>query len=77
MEGIKWRTSVSCICISNTGYRVSLTVGTRYVVVDSSDVESLGLVRIIDDNREEYMYPSKLFVLRNVGIETALPSGLR
>ena len=46
-------------CIDNGGYEVSLTVGKVYEVLPDSTEK--GLIRIVDDTGEDYLYASQLF----------------
>ncbi|MBI4984630.1 MAG: hypothetical protein HZC24_04625 [Rhodocyclales bacterium] len=51
------------VCVSREGFgdfsADDLTLGRLYEVVTPSD--ELGMVRIIDDSGEDYLYPSALF----------------
>jgi hypothetical protein len=49
------------ICLSNEGYKVSLEKRKIYVAFTDDDAEKHGLVRIVDESGEDYLYPSKLF----------------
>lgn len=49
------------ICLSNEGYEVSLEKRKIYVALTDDDAEKHGLVRIVDESGEDYLYPSKLF----------------
>ena len=46
-------------CIDNGGYEVSLTVGDVYEVVP--DDTAKGMIRIVDNTGEDYLYASELF----------------
>jgi len=50
------------VCIDNTGYVASLEVRKRYQTVDDQKAEALGLVRVIDESGESYLYPHALFM---------------
>ncbi len=58
-------------CLSNDGYAVSLVPGKAYVVVPDAAAESKGLIRIIDESEEDYLYPAGQFV-RSDGFEEPL-----
>lgn len=50
------------ICISNNGVPASLELRKIYCVVADPDAASQGLVRVIDESGEDYLYPDKFFV---------------
>lgn len=49
------------ICLSNEGYEVSLEKRKIYVALADDDADKHGLVRIIDESGEDYLYPLRLF----------------
>ena len=49
------------VCVVNRGYRASLVVRRLYRVVPDREAERRGLVRIVDESGEDYLYPKKLF----------------
>lgn len=50
------------LCVSNRGYPVSLLVRRIYRGLADPEAAKRGLVRIIDETGEDYLYPEKLFV---------------
>ena len=50
------------VCVANRGYRASLVVRRLYRILPDGEAERNGLVRIIDESGEDYLYPKKLFV---------------
>ena len=56
------------VCLSNGGYRASLEVRKIYVVLPDAAASTEGLLRVIDESGEDYLYPTSLFA------EIALPS---
>jgi len=46
-----------------------LTIGRLYEVID--DIDMHGMLRIIDDSGEDYLYPAKLFEPLEIPIKTA------
>lgn len=49
-------------CIHNSGNEASLTIGTIYQVLPITDVEKAsGMIRIIDNEGEDYLYPDHWF----------------
>ena len=61
--------------LRNLGYEVSLEVRKLYEVVPDAGSEAHGLVRIIDESGEDYLYPADLF--RRLDLPTALERELR
>ena len=49
------------VCVANGGYRVSLVVRRLYRVIRDKDADQRGLVRVVDESGEDYLYPKKLF----------------
>lgn len=49
------------VCIRNDGYAVSLDVRKIYVGLSDSAAELKGMVRVIDESGEDYLYPRNLF----------------
>ncbi len=50
------------VCVSNAGYRVSLIVRRIYRTIPDRDGSKRGLVRVVDESGEDYLYPRALFV---------------
>jgi hypothetical protein len=51
----------SVICIDNREYPASLEMGKCYRVVPDARAEAAGLLRVVDDSGEDYLFPSTLF----------------
>jgi len=49
------------VCLDNSGYDASLDVRKIYRAVSDAKSEKLGLIRVIDESGEDYLYPMKLF----------------
>ena len=52
-------------CIKNQGYPVSLILGNTYdTLFDEADEDAIkhGLIRVIDETGEDYLYPASYFV---------------
>lgn len=49
------------VCIENEGYQASLEKRKIYVVLRDTAAEKRGLVRIIDESGEDYLYPKVFF----------------
>jgi hypothetical protein len=50
------------ICVDNTGYEASLERRKIYVSVGDLASEKRGLIRVIDESGEDYLYPGEMFV---------------
>jgi hypothetical protein len=59
----KPRTKQLVVCIDNDGYPASLEKRKIYVELRDSDAEQHGLLRIIDESGDDYLYPKALFRL--------------
>ena len=57
------------VCVSNRGYRASLVVRRIYRAKPDPQAAKHGLVRVVDESGEDYLYPGALFVA------IALPEG--
>jgi hypothetical protein len=50
------------LCVSNRGYRASLMARRVYLVLPDPEAARRGLLRVVDESGEDYLYPAKLFV---------------
>ncbi|STZ07678.1 Uncharacterised protein [Moraxella caprae] len=50
------------LCINNKDYPASLEVMKLYKQLDDPTAEQLGMVRIIDESGEDYLYANSLFI---------------
>ena len=65
------RTKHLVVCLDNRAYPASLEKRKIYIAVPDADVERHGLLRVLDESGEDYLYPKTLF--RAI----ALPAALR
>lgn len=49
------------VCIKNKGFEASLEVGKLYKVVADSEAESDGMLRVIDEDGEDYLFEAEIF----------------
>jgi hypothetical protein len=49
------------VCIDNEGFPASLEKRKIYVALPDSAAEKRGLVRVIDESGDDYLYPKILF----------------
>ena len=59
------------VCVDNDGYRASLEKRKIYVALRDADAERHGLLRIVDESGDDYLYPRGFF--RSI----ALPQSVR
>jgi len=50
------------VCIRNTGYPAALELRKIYEALPDPASQSHGLIRVIDESREDYLYPTKFFI---------------
>lgn len=49
------------VCISSEGYESSLESRKIYVALPDADAEANGLVRVVDESGEAYLFPKAMF----------------
>jgi hypothetical protein len=54
------------LCVKNDGYATSLLPRRLHEQVSDTDAEAHGLVRVLDESGEDYLYPKGLFVELNL-----------
>ncbi len=59
------------VCVKNPGFAVSLERRKIYVALTDPTAAKHGLIRVIDESGEDYLYPKKLF------LPIALPQAAR
>ena len=59
------------ICVKNAGYEASLERRKVYRALPNSKAESHGLVRVLDESGEDYLYPADFFVAIELPKEAA------
>ena len=65
------------MCLSNDGYAASLEVRKIYALLPDAGAEKLGLLRVVDESGEDYLYPKKQFGALHLppGIAKVLTTG--
>jgi hypothetical protein len=63
------------VCIANKGNEASLERNKVYVVLPDARAEADGLLRVIDEDAEDYLYPAEWFVA--VEVPKAVQDSLR
>ncbi len=51
------------VCVRNTGNEASLELRKLYAVISDPDAEMDGMIRVIDESGEDYLFPADFFVL--------------
>jgi len=49
------------VCVRNREYEASLEVRKLYPVVSDAEAEAEGLMRVVDESGEDYLYPAEMF----------------
>lgn len=49
------------VCLTNRGHRESLVLRRLYPVFSDATAEEHGLLRIVDESGEDYLYPKRFF----------------
>jgi len=49
------------VCIENEGYAASLETRKIYLSIPDAEAQQHGLLRIIDESGEDYLYPKTFF----------------
>ncbi len=49
------------VCINNRGFEASLEVGKLYEVVADAEAESDDMIRVIDEDGEDYLFEANIF----------------
>lgn len=62
------------VCIENEGFPASLEKRKIYVTLPDAESDKQGLVRVIDESGEDYLYPETL--LRPIDLPPALERAL-
>ena len=57
----KLQTKQLVVCVDNDGYAASLEKRKIYIALRDTKAEKHGLLRIVDESGEDYLYPKALF----------------
>lgn len=49
------------VCINNKGYEASLEIGKLYEVVADPEAGNDNMLRVIDEDGEDYLFDSRIF----------------
>lgn len=54
------------VCLANRGYRASLIVRKIYETIPDPDAAKRGLLRVVDESGEDYLFPESIFAVIEV-----------
>lgn len=62
------------VCVRNTDYPASLELRKIYEILPGPEAAARGLIRVIDESGEDYLYPKTFFVRLDLSqpVETAI-----
>jgi hypothetical protein len=66
----KTRAKQLVVCVDNEGYAVSLEKRKIYVAIPDAAAEARGMLRIVDESGEDYLYPRSFF--RSIALPQAV-----
>ena len=49
------------VCVDNSGYEAALERRKLYALLPDLEAETRGLLRVIDESGEDYLYPAGMF----------------
>ena len=50
------------VCVQNKDYTASLELRKIYAVIPDPDAEAHGMIRLMDESGEDYLYPRDFFL---------------
>lgn len=53
--------NIVVICLENEGYKVSLETAKLYIALRDAVAKKHGMLRVIDESGEDYLYPASFF----------------
>jgi len=62
------------ICIKNKGFEASLEARKLYTVEDDPKAQAHGMIRVVDESGEGYLYPAQMFA--PIAVQNTLESQL-
>jgi hypothetical protein len=67
---VRKKSSHLVVCINNEGYTVSLEKRKIYLALRDEQAEKRGLLRVVDESGEDYLYPKAFF--RSIALPQAV-----
>lgn len=59
------------VCINSKGFKASLEVGKLYEIVSDPEAEADDMIRVIDEDGEDYLFESNIFYPLNIPADLA------
>jgi hypothetical protein len=59
------------LCIDNAGNQASLIVGKLYRIIPDARAARDGMIRVVDEDAEDYLYPESRFILLRIPFSAA------
>lgn len=59
------------VCVKNKGFEASLEVGKLYEIVPDSEAESDDMIRVIDEDGEDYLFEATNFYPLKIPVDLA------
>ena len=56
------KTKQYVVCVSNEAYAASLELRKIYELLADPEAEAHGMLRVVDESGEDYLYPGSLFL---------------
>lgn len=56
-------TSQFAVCVKNSANEASLDLRKLYEVIPDADAEVDGMIRVIDESGEDYLFPASYFIV--------------
>jgi len=50
------------VCVKNEGYPASLEIRKLYQVIPDASSADKGLIRVVDESQEDFLYPKEYFI---------------
>lgn len=51
------------VCVKNDDYPAALELRKLYAIIPDKNADKAGLIRIVDESGEDYLYPAEYFML--------------
>ncbi len=67
---VKPQTKQFVVCVENDGYAASLEKRKIYIALRDTNAEKHGLLRIVDESGDDYLYPKTFF--RSIALPQAV-----
>jgi hypothetical protein len=60
------------VCINNKGYEASLEIGKLYEVISDAEAEKDDMIRVIDEDGEDYLFEANIFYPLTIPFDLAV-----